>query len=331
MQFIKHFCITVIILISLIITLSCERNDYELFDPETAGKWTLYSTADGLPSNYVGDIKLDSRQNLWITFPGYGAARYYNETWTFFRTSTSALLNDGVICLEESSTGTIIFGTSDGISFLSDSNTWSSYTDPASEMYVNTIKVASNGWIWVGTRDQGFYVNSGSGFIKTLIATYQTVNVIEEGENGNIFLGTDNGIIKWDGSSYSYLGMDDGLPDNRVTSMHFDRGKRLWIGTDAGKNVSWIDNSGIHQVNLMTGTDSVKIRDIKEDRRGYVWFATRDNGLIWYDGVVPHSIKDFNGIPETRINCIGEDKDGNLWFGLNSKGLVKYTLPIDGK
>ena len=330
MQFKNNYRSIFLAVAAVLIVTSCERNDYELLDPESAGKWTLYTKADGLPSNYVEDIKLDSRQNLWFTFPGYGAGRYDYNSWTFFRTSTSDLLNDGVICLEESSSGTIIFGTSDGISFLSDSNIWSSYTDPASEMYVNTIKVASNGWIWVGTRDQGFYVNSGSGFTKTLLAQYKTVNIIEEGANGYIYLGTDNGIVRWNGVSYSYLGVADGLPNNRVTAMHYDRKGRLWIGTDAGKNISWIDDKGIHQVNLMTGTDSVKVRDIREDRKGDVWFATKDNGLIRYDGVVPHVIKDFNGITETIVNCIGEDRDGNLWFGLNSKGVVKYTLPVEG-
>jgi ligand-binding sensor domain-containing protein len=325
----KYYFITAVIPALLMLFIACERTEYELLDPATAGQWILYTTADGLPGNQVRDIKMDSRQNLWITCPGYGAAKYDYKDWTYYRTTTSDIHNDGVICLDESADGSVIFGTSDGLSILSDNNTWSSYVDPTTDLFVNTIKVASNGWIWVGTRDEGFYVDNGSGFIKVLNTQYKNINVIEEGNRGNIYLGTDNGIIKWDGLSYSYIDTTSGLPDNRVTAMHFDGKERLWIGTDAGKNVSWIDLEGIHKVNLMTGTDSVRIKDICEDRRGDIWFATFRNGLIRYDGVIPHSFKEYNGFPENDIYSIAEDKNGNLWFGLYSKGLVKYTLSID--
>jgi ligand-binding sensor domain-containing protein len=117
-----------------------------------------------------------------------------------------------------------------------------------------------------------------------------------------------------------------------VTSLRSDSKKRLWIGTDGGKTVSWIDATGLHQLNLMTGSDTLSVKDIWEDRRGDIWFATFNDGLIMYDGVIPHVYKNgINGLPENKVNCIGEDKNGNLWFGLYSKGLVRYTLPIDGK
>jgi ligand-binding sensor domain-containing protein len=327
----KHRCNTAVILVSLMLFIACERNAYQLLDPASAGEWTLYTTADGLPSNQVRYIKLDSKNNLWFTFPGYGIAKFDNESWTYYRTGATPLLNDGVICLAEASDGRIIFGTSDGLSILGNNNVWSSYIDPVTSMFVNTIKIGSNGWIWVGTQDQGFYLNKndGLGFIKNLTALYKNVNIIEEGFEGNIFLGTDNGIIRWDGTNYSYLTTVNGLPHNKVTSIRLDTKERLWIGTDGGKTVSWIDRNGMHQLNLMTGSDSLFVKDILEDRKGDLWFATYNNGLIRYDGIVPHVIKVFDGTLENKVNCIEQDKDGNLWFGLNSKGVVKYTLPID--
>jgi ligand-binding sensor domain-containing protein len=319
------------LLLFLLLTNACQRNNYDLLDPATAGVWTFYDTSTGLPSNQVRDIKLDSKNNLWFTFPGYGIAKYDNKNWTYFRTGTTPLLNDGVICTAEEPDGKIIFGTSNGLSILATNNVWSSYLDPVTSMYVTNIKVASNGSIWVGTQGQGFYVNNGSGFTKNFTDQFKNVNVIEEGIQGNIYIGTDNGIIKWDGTNYSYLTTSDGLPNNKVTSMHLDRKDRLWIGTDGGETVSWIDNNGVHQLNLMTGSDSLFVKAIWEDRKGDLWFATFNNGLIRYDGVIPHSLKESNGFRENKVYSIGEDKYGNLWFGLYSKGLAKYTLPIDIK
>jgi ligand-binding sensor domain-containing protein len=320
-------------LVFVILLYACQRTEYFLLDPETAGVWTLYTTADGLPSNQVRDIKLDSKNNLWVTFPGYGMAKLANNTWTYYRASTTPLLNDGVICVAEAADGKMIFGTSNGLSILSattSGNVWSSYLDPVTSMYVNSIKVASNGWIWVGTQNQGFYLNKGSGFIKNFTDLYKNVNVIEEGPQGNIFIGTDNGIIKWDGTAYTYLTTSNGLPSNKIRSLRLDSKERLWIGTEGGKDVSWIDRRGMHQVNLMTGSDSVFVKDIFEDRSGDIWFATFNNGVIRYDGVLPHSYKfSLNGFPEDKVYSIGEDNEGNLWFGLYSRGLVKYTLPIN--
>jgi ligand-binding sensor domain-containing protein len=310
---------------------ACERNNYDLLDPSSAGVMTLYTTADGLPGNEVRDIKLDSRNNLWFTFPGHGTARYNENGWTTFTAGPSQLLSNAVTVLAETAGGNIIIGTSSGLSILSASNVWSSYTEPVSGMDVSALKVASNGWVWVGTQSQGFFLNTGSGFVKTVSNRYSNVNTIEEGLAGNIFIGTDSGIIKWNGTDYSYIKKADGLPAEKISSLRFDSRNRLWIGTKGGKTASWIDQQGIHQLDLMAGSDSLSIKDIHEDRKGDNWFATAGNGVIRFDGIIPHSFKVYNGFAEDSINCISEDKDGNLWFGLASKGVVKYTLPIGNK
>lgn len=317
------------ILLFLLPASSCERKEYELLDPATAGVWTLFDTNDGLPGNQVVDIKLDSRDNLWLTFPGQGIAKFNDGAWTYYRTANSLLLNNAVNCLAEGTDGSIIFGTANGLSILSESNTWASYLDPVTPMIVKTIKVASNGTVWVGTSNQGFYVNSGSGFVKTYSDAYKNINVIEEDATGNIWLGTDNGLIKWNGSVYSYLSTLNGLPNNKISALHKDSKERLWIGTNGGKTVSWIDRKGLHQMSLLTGKDSCFVNDIFEDRRGNIWFATTSDGLIRYDGIIPHAYRVINGFPENTIHSIGEDKYGNLWFGLDTKGVVRYTLPIN--
>jgi len=310
---------------------ACERNDYDLVDPASAGKWTFYSTADGLPGNKVTDIQIDSRNNLWFTFPGEGTAKFDNSSWTYYKAGTTPLLDNLVNCVAEAADGRIIFGTADGLSILSATNVWSSWVDPVTSMYVNTIKVASNGWIWVGTANQGFYVNNGTAFTKMLTDNYKTVNIIEEGRGGNIFIGTDNGIVKWDGLTYSYITTDNGLPMNRVSSLYHDSRDRLWVGTAGGKTVSWIDTKGMHQLDLMTGADSIFVQDIFEDRKGNIWFATQRTGLIMFDGIIPIPESANNTIPDDRVNCIAEDREGNLWFGFESKGIASYTLPIGNK
>ncbi|MFN8241872.1 MAG: two-component regulator propeller domain-containing protein [Bacteroidales bacterium] len=320
-------CISVVV--CLLFSIACQRIDYDLEDPEQAGKMTLFTTEDNLPGNEVSDIQSDKDGNLWVSFPGFGTAMYDNTSWRSYSTVSSPLLSNTVSCLAETADGTMIFGTVSGLSILSASNIWSSYVEPVSGMEVTSIKVARNGWIWIGTSNQGYFIRKGTDYFKVYTLPYRKVNVIEEGLNNNIFLGTDNGIIRWDGTTYSYLSKTDGLPDNKVSALCFDSRSRLWVGTNGGRTVSWIDNGGIHPLNLLMGSDSVFVTDIKEDRKGNIWFATSREGLVMYDGVIPHFFSEFNGFPENIVNCIGEDDKGNLWFGLKSKGLVRYTLPVE--
>ncbi len=319
------------ILLLLVVSVSCERHDYELLDPDSAGVWTLFDTDDGLPGNNVSDIRRDSKDNLWLTFPGQGVAKFSDGTWTYYRTPTSQILDNTVSCVAESSDGSLIFGTASGISILSKTDTWSSYLDPLVTMVVSAVKVAADGTIWVGTAGQGFYVNTGSGFVRTTIPAYNSiaVNAIEEDFSGNIWIATNDGLIKWDGSSFSTLNVANGLPNRKITSVMRDSKRKLWIGTRGGKTVTWIDTKGIHQLSLLNGRDSCSINKIFEDRRGNVWFATDSDGLIKYNGVIPYIYKANNGFPENSIKSIGEDKYGNLWFGLATKGVVRYTLPIN--
>jgi ligand-binding sensor domain-containing protein len=316
-------------LLMLVALSGCERNSYEVLDPESAGVWTTYTTDDGLPGNRVSDIMLDSKNNLWFTCPGFGSARLESSEIVYYRSSTSPILNDGVNCIDEASDGSILFGTVNGLSELNPDESWLSYTDPTNVLYINTILVSSNGWRWIGTQAQGLYLDAGNGYAKILNTEYRNIKAIEEDRAGNIFIGTDNGIVKYDGTGYSTITVKNGLPSDRITSLRYDSRDRLWIGTEGGKVASWMDQKGvISSLNLMAGTDNIHIRDIFEDSQGNIWFATAENGAVKYDGVITTSYKEYNGFPENSVNCIASDIDGNLWFGLENRGVVKYTLPI---
>ena len=196
-------------------------------------------------------------------------------------------------------------------------------------MYINCIRVTSGGHLYVGTPDRGLYIDTGSGFTRLDEASFPNVRAIEEDNNNNVYVGTENGIRKWNGTSWTHITTASGLPSNKVTALRADRNNRLWVGTADGQKVAYIDPAGIRQISLMAGATGTHITDIYEDRRGHVWFATSGKGLIMYDGVIPNSYKVYNGFFEDDVTSIGEDEEGNLWFGLRSKGLVRYTLPLN--
>jgi ligand-binding sensor domain-containing protein len=308
----------------------CERNEYDLLDPSTAGKWTLYTTTAGIPGNSIGDVKQDSKNNIWVACPGSGVAFYSSGKWTPYTTSNSQILSNYVTSVAETSTGTILFGTTNGVSIRSSTGQWSYFRDPSAIMNVTTIKVTSKGEVWAGTEGRTVYYNTGAGWINIYDSYVTNVYAIEEDASGNIYLGTDYGILKKSGTTWTQISTSNGLPSNLVTALYLDSKKRLWIGTYGGKTVCYMDSSGkLTQINLMGGDPGTLINDIFEDRNGDMWFATYLGGVIHYDWIVPVSFKQSTGFYEDKVTSIGGDKDGNLWFGLYSKGVAEFSLPLN--
>ena len=74
------------------------------------------------------------------------------------------------------------------------------------------------------------------------------------------------------------------------------------------------------------GLSQSTIFEIFQDKKGFIWFATRD-GLNKYDGynftIYRHIFNNPNSISSSNISCITEDYDGNLWVGTADGGVNK--------
>lgn len=57
------------------------------------------------------------------------------------------------------------------------------------------------------------------------------------------------------------------------------------------------------------------VRDIFQDSRGNMWFATNHYGVMYHDGKKLHYFDENHGLGVGRVNCITEDQEGNVWLG----------------
>jgi ligand-binding sensor domain-containing protein len=55
--------------------------------------------------------------------------------------------------------------------------------------------------------------------------------------------------------------------------------------------------------------------DVLEDRKGNLWFGTRDSGVYHYDGKSFRHFTTKDGLASNTAIHIYEDKTGNIWFG----------------
>ena len=91
-----------------------------------------------------------------------------------------------------------------------------------------------------------------------------------------------------------------------------------WFNTNAQLRFERIGNQ--------QGLSQSTVLKIFQDKKGFLWFATRD-GLNKYDGynftVYRHIFNDPNSISSSSITSISEDRNENLWVGTADGGINK--------
>ena len=136
---------------------------------------------------------------------------------------------------------------------------------------------------------------------------------------GYIWMGTTNGVSRYDGETFTHFSREDGLAHDLVYSVLEDREGNLWFGTRGG--VSRYDGEIFTTLTVEDGLTSNSVWTMLEDREGTLWFGTGmfledvGNGVSRYDGETFTSFTVSDGLPHGFIASIAQDREGNLWFG----------------
>ena len=154
----------------------------------------------------------------------------------------------------------------------------------------------------------------------------------EDGE-GFLWVGTQNGLARWDGYHFRSYKADPtvpgALPDNLIRQLRTDTAGRLWIATNSGGLARYDRDSDRFVVYTASqnGLSSTSVRDLVDDGSDGVWVAT-DNGLDHLradSGAVVHFRHDSNvpgSLPDDRIHAVFRDRDNALWVGTQA-GVVR--------
>lgn len=160
------------------------------------------------------------------------------------------------------------------------------------------------------------------------------VSAIVQDHDGFIWIGTEDGLNKYDGYNFEIFKRNPGdslsLNDNQALTMHVAKDGTLWIGGSL---------TGLSKYNSATKTFTRYNHDhsnpnslaediiisFSEDTKGNLWIATRDNGfdyMIVNEGKFIHMAnmlpQDYD-IPQDLIHFIHQDKQNYLWVGAEGK------------
>ena len=77
-----------------------------------------------------------------------------------------------------------------------------------------------------------------------------------------------------------------------------------------------LDRTGTYRTYSMAdGLAGMRIEHIAEDSKGYLWFATWDNGVSRFDGDEFQNFTRQDGLVSDRVYFISKDSQDRLWFG----------------
>lgn len=147
---------------------------------------------------------------------------------------------------------------------------------------------------------------------------------ITQDEKGFIWFRTDEGIIKYDGYTFSSYAQN---PNNsqsifqKVKSIYDDQRGNMWINYE-GFGLSFLDKSLDHFENLQPGSKDEKfignqiVHIFHADQKNHLWIGT-NFGLYSYD-YVSKSFHYYDFPSAMSVTYLFSDNVGNLWIGTDS-------------
>ena len=157
------------------------------------------------------------------------------------------------------------------------------------------------------------------------------VHALAEDRSGHLWIGTGDGLARYDGVGFRVWREEDGLPTNEITDLYVDADDRLWIATTNG--LAMLDRERadfrLHDTASAPEMGSNVIWNLAGTGDGSVWFGTANAGLyrISPDGSMQRFMPDPDdprSLPSAGVPLLETGEDGTLWVGTRG-GVARWT------
>ncbi|TAE24082.1 MAG: hypothetical protein EAZ92_13775 [Candidatus Kapaibacterium sp.] len=309
----------------------------------------LYTSNDGLSSNNVWRVLVDTSNPahdvVWAATNGGGVSRLENGVMTTF-SSKDGLQNPIVSSLWRDGAGAMWFGTwGGGVSRLANGIITSFTTkEGLSHNVVYSLVGDREGALWIGTQGGGVTRLHTSSF-----TTYTTLDglvgdfavsfaqsekrVNRTSADSALWMGTYNGLSRFDGKTFTNYTTKNGLPSNNVHSLWQDSSGgasngALWVGTWGGGLSRFLQGKWT-TFSTQNGLLNNIVTAIKPDVRtaNGLWIGTWGGVNYLENGVLTRSITAKEGLPLNYVFSLLPDKYAHaLWVGTWGGGLGRINL-----
>jgi ligand-binding sensor domain-containing protein/signal transduction histidine kinase len=148
------------------------------------------------------------------------------------------------------------------------------------------------------------------------------VRALAQTSDGYLWVGTDDGVARFDGMRFVSFGLPEGLPSGPVRTLFGDSRGSLWIGSVGEGLIRWRTGHAT-TLTMADGLPSDSISALAEDDEGRLWIGTDAGLALWQDGhLVPvKAAAEFKG---KAITALFKDRQGNMWLGAADAGVFKF-------
>ncbi|MEO5510990.1 MAG: two-component regulator propeller domain-containing protein, partial [Longimicrobiales bacterium] len=146
-----------------------------------------------------------------------------------------------------------------------------------------------------------------------------SVQAIAQTTDGYLWLGTQDGIVRFDGVRFTVFGRDASPALRRpyIWALEAARDGGLWIGTEEA-GLIYASNGKYTSYTTSNGLPSNWISTIYEAANGQLWIGTRDSGVAR----MANGLVERIAVPGRSVNSITEDATGAIYVA-TGKGVTR--------
>ncbi len=288
----------------------------ELIEPQES------STSDAVAGNGIIAIYQDREGTIWCGTFARGLKQLNREIITVLTTS-QGLVSGNVSAILEMSAGEVWIAANN-VSRYKDGK-FTNYTESKATFALAEDREVG---LWIGGidgllrfKDEKF--TDFSEPIRKLLGINFEIYDIHPDRAGNLWFGTNKGLIRLDGDGATKLfTTGDGLAGDNVKIIYEDANGELWIGTYGG--LSRFDGESFVNYTEQNGLSGNRVRSVYEDASGTFWIGTYDRGLNRFRDGKFTNYTTADGLFNDGVFQILEDERGNLWMSSN-RGIYRVA------
>jgi ligand-binding sensor domain-containing protein/signal transduction histidine kinase len=336
----------------------------------------------------VQSLISDRQGNLWILLPTTKLLRYHDGMFEMVRgeaengiTAIGPGAGNGIL-ISSLAMGTLRYNGTDFASMSSSelsakaeasnplatasswsTQAWSTGLKPhhLARPGSTVISIAStdDGRVWLGTEGGGLFCLKDGRMSSVGNLAGARINSILPIENSELWLGTSTGLLRWNGSKPTRVGVPPALQRPEVLSLIRDRDGNIWVGTHQSLvRVSYLGNhSQVSAIAASSGPTKAlfedrerniwiggphglqRLRDslfvtysisshsqrtgaVYVEPEGRTWVAPIDGGLRWLSGEKRGSVT-VAGLDHDIVYSICGGEKNELWLGRQRGGLTR--------
>jgi len=303
-----------------------------------------------ITNNYITSLCEDKNGNIWIgTKNGLNLYKKKSKKFVNYisQDDKNSIYSNYILAITCDNENTIWIETDKGLDkYLMQKNLFLHYEHyidlfRISELNRASLLIDSNKRFWLGNPDGLFYFDRYREIFKRF-SNYKIGNILSknieiskvfEDHNGNILVGTNEGIAKFSFETGNFQFFYPVLKEksdisNKITEITEDSRKKIWIGTNDGLYL-FLNYSKFIKLDIesFTGIKNFSVTSMKEDKSGILWIGTADDGLIKLnENIIKFNKIELNDLKEYNVNNVNSliANDSIVLISLCDKGIFSY-------